>query len=250
MYIASKYYECCANPGLQVMEHSNQTVNSTHSIMSRDPQQSHENTQAPSQRLQHKVYNSLDNRNRKASSSFNTASSQAPLNVTPAINTSSLSISHSSVPIHSLASQSSAPFATNQQSSSPVYRPTTSLEVLKYHYPELLKLLPMEDNFFIAELFKRNLLPHNLKAVIDSLSTRADKVTKFLDSVITPSTENLNNVNFNELLQVMMTSNDNAVKQLAKEIISMLNQNCFQSEKGMYVVSYCQSIFITHIYVV
>ena len=250
MYIASKHYEHYANPGLQVMDHSNQTVNSTHSIMSQHPQRSHGNPQAPSQRLQHKVYNSLDNRNRKASSSFNTAPSQAPLNVTPGINPSSLSISHSSVPIHSLASQSSAPFTTNQQSSSYVYRPTTSLEVLQYHYPELLRLLPMEDNFFIAELFKRNLLPHNLKAVIDSLCTRADKVTKFLDNVITPSTENSNNVNFNELLQVMMTSNDNAVKQLAKEIIFMLNQNCFQSEKGMYVVSYCQSIFIAYIYVV
>ena len=250
LYIASKHYERYANPGLQVVDHSNQTVNSTHSIMSQHPQQSHGNPQAPSQQPQHKVCNSLDNRSRKASSSFNTAPSQAPLNVTPGINPSSLSISHSSVPIYSLASQSSAPFATNQQSNSSVYRPTSSLEVLQYHYPELLRLLPMEDNFFIAELFKRKLLPHNLKAVIDSLSTRADKVTKFLDSVITPSTENLNNVNFNELLQVMMTSNDNAVKQLAKEIIFMLNQNCFQSEKGMYVVSYCQSIFTAHIYVV
>ena len=237
LYIASKHYECYANPGLQVMDNSNQTVNSTHSIMSQHPQQSHGNPQASSQRLQHKVYNSLDNMNRKASSSFNIIPSEAPLNVTPGINTSSLSISHSSVPIHS-------------KSSSSVYRPTTSLEVLQYHYPELLRLLPMEDNFFIAELFKRNLLPHNLKAVIDSLCTRADKVTKFLDNVITPSTENSNNVNFNELLQVMMTSNDNAVKQLAKEIIFMLNQNCFQSEKGMYVVSYCQSIFIAYIYVV
>ena len=235
LYTASKHHEHYADPGLQVMDHSNQTVNSTHSITSQYPQQSRTNCfipQAPSQQLQHKVYNSHDNSNNRASSSFSTAPSQTQLNVTPSINTSSLSISHSSVPIYSLASQSSASFATNQQSSSSVSRPT-SLEVLQYHYPELLKLLPMEDNFFMAELFKNNLLPHNLKAVIDSLSTRADKVTKFLNSVITPSADNLNNVNFNVLLQVMMNSNDNAVKQLAEAIISMLNKNCFQSEKGI-----------------
>ena len=91
----------------------------------------------------------------------------------------------------------------------------------------------MEDNIFVAELYKNNLLPNDLKAVIDLSSTRAGKVTKFLDSVIKPSVENLNDVNFNVLLQVMMSSNDNAVKQLAEAIISMLNQNCLQSEKGM-----------------
>ena len=218
------------------MDHSNQTVNSAPSIMSQYPQQSHTKSvmpQAPSQQFQHKVYNSLDNTNRKESSSFNTAPSQKPLNVTPSVNTSSLSISHSSVPIHSLTSQSSAPFATNQQSSSSVFGLKTRLEVLQYHYPELLRLLPMEDNMFVAELFKNNLLPNNLKAVIHSSSTRADKATEFLDSVIKPSAENLNDVNFNVLLQVMMSSNDNAVKQLAEAIISVLNQNCLQSEKGM-----------------
>ena len=236
MYTASKHYDHYADPELQGMDYSSQTVNPTHSIMSLYPQQSHTNSvmpQAPSQHLQHKVYNSHGNRNAKASSSFSTAPSKTLLNVTPSVNTSLLSISHSSVPIYSLASQCSAPFAINQQSSSSVSRPTTSLKVLQYHYPELLKLLPMEDNFFIAELLKRNLLPHNLKAVIDSLSTRADKVNKFLDSVIRPSAENSNNSNFNVLLQVMMASNDNAVKQLAEAIISMLNQNCFESEKGM-----------------
>ena len=239
MYTASKHYEHYADPRLQVMDHSNQTVNSTHPMMSQYPQQSHTNCfmpQALSQQLQHEVYNSPGNGNRKASSSFDTAPPQilTPLNVTPSVNTSSLSMSHNSVPIYSQASQFSAPIATNQQSSSFVFRPTTSsLEVLQYHYPELLRLLPMEDSIFIAELFKNNLLPHNLKAVIDSLSTRADKVAKLLDSVIKPSTENSNNANFNVLLQVMMASNDNAVKQLAEAIISMLNQNCFESEKGM-----------------
>ena len=232
MYPVSKHFEHYADPELQGMDHSNQTVDSAPSIISQYPQQSHTKSvmpQAPSQQF----HNSLDNMNKKESSSFNAAPSQKPLNVTPSVNTSSLSTSHSSVPIHSLTSQSSAPFATNQQSSSSVFRPTTSLKVLKDHYPELLRLLPMEDNIFVAELYKNNLLPNDLKAVIDLSSTRAGKVTKFLDSVIKPSVENLNDVNFNVLLQVMMSSNDNAVKQLAEAIISMLNQNCLHSEKGM-----------------
>ena len=234
LYTASKYNECYADPGLQMMDHSNQSVDSTHSIMSQHPQQSHINhsvPQAPLQQLHHRVYNCCDNRNSQARSSFSTG--LAPLNVTPSVNTSSLSISHSSVSVCSVALQSSAPFDTSQQSSSPAHRPTTVLEVLKYHYPELLRLLPMEDSIFIGELFKNNLLPHNLKADINSFSTRADKVTKFLDSVITPSANNLNSINFNILLQVMMNSNDNAVKQLADTIISNLNQNCLQSENGM-----------------
>ena len=227
----SKLY---ADPVLQVMDHSNQTVDSTHSIMSQHPQQSHTNhsmPQAPSQQLQHRVYNCGDNRNSQASSSFSTG--PAPLNVIPSVNVSLPSISQSSVPAYSLASQSNVPFAVSQQSRSSVIRPTTNLEVLKHHYPELLRLLPMEDNIFIGELFKNNLLPHNLKADINSLCTRADKVTKFLDSVITPSADNLNSINFNILLQVMMNSNDNAVKQLADTIICNLNQNCLLSENGM-----------------
>ena len=230
-YPVSKHFEHYADPELQGMDHSNQTVDSAPSIISQYPQQSHTKSvmpQAPSQQF----HNSLDNMNRKESSSFNAAPSQILLNVTPSVNTS-LSISHSSVPIHSLTSQSSAPFATNQQSSSSVFGLKTRLEVLQYHYPELLRLLPMDDNMFVAELFKNNLLPNNLKAVIHSSSTRADKATEFLDSVIKPSAENLNDVNFNVLLQVMMSSNDNAVKQLAEAIISVLNQNCLQSEKGM-----------------
>ena len=234
LYTASIHNEYYADPGLQVIYHSNQTVNSTHSIMSQHPQQSHTNLfmpQAPSQQLQHRVYNCCDNRNSQASSSFSTG--PAPLIITSSVNTSLLSMSHSSVPVNSLALQSNTPFAVSQQSSSSVIRPTTSLEVLKHHYPELLKLLPMEDNVFIGELLKNNLLPHNLKAVISSLSTRADKVTKFLDSVIMPSADDLNSINFNILLQVMMNSNDNAVKQLADTIISNLNQNCLQNENGM-----------------
>ena len=234
LYTASKHHEHYTDPRLQVMDHSNQTANSIYSILSQHPQQSHTNhsmPQAPSQQLQHRVYNCCDNRNSQASSLFSTG--PAPLKVSRIINASLLSISHSSVPVYSPALQTSAPFDTSQQSSSPVDRPTTILEVLKYHYPELLKLLPMEDNIFIGELFKNNLLPHNLKADISSLSTRADKVTKFLDSVITPSADNLNSINFNILLQVMMNSNDNAVKQLADTIISNLNQNCLLSENGM-----------------
>ena len=243
----SKLY---ADPVLQVMDHSNQTVDSTHSIMSQHPQQSHTNhsmPQAPSQQLQHRVYNCGDNRNSQASSSFSTG--PAPLIVTPSVNASLLSISHSSVPVYSLALQSSASCGTSQHSSSPVDRPTTILEVLKCHYPELLRLLPMEDNIFIGELFKNNLLPHNLKADINSLCTRADKVTKFLDSVITPSADNLNSINFKILLQVMMNSNDKAVEQLADTIISKLNRNCVQSENGMLPVSYYQFLLTKFCYI-
>ena len=75
LYTASIHNEYYADPGLQVIDHSNQTVNSTHSIMFQYPQQSHTNRyipQAPSQQLQHRVYNCHDNRNNQVSSSFST----------------------------------------------------------------------------------------------------------------------------------------------------------------------------------
>jgi len=206
--------------------------------MPQQPQQLHTIPFAPhveSQQPQYRFCNSSNYGSNYGNSSFNTAPLYTPVIVTPSINiTAVTSTLQTLVPIYSLASQSNASSTTSQHSSSFTFRPTGILQVFRSHYPDLVRLLPMNNDIFIAELYKNDLLPHNLKAVIGSLSTRAEKATKFLDDVIAPSAENNCDTRSNVLLTVMMDSDDDAIKQLAK---TMLNQDCFQSERGSYIQS-------------
>ena len=90
----------------------------------------------------------------------------------------------------------------------------------------------MNDDIFLGKLYINNLLPHNFKAIIESLHTPVERATKFLDNIIKPSVENNVITTLHVLLTVMMDSNDYAIKELAERISIMLNQDCLQSEKG------------------
>jgi len=151
--------------------------------MPQQPQQLQRIPFAPhveSQQPQYRFFNSSNYGNSMACSSFNIAPLYTPVIVTPSINiTAVTSTLQTSVPIYSLASQSNASSTTSQHSSSFIFRSTRILQVFRSHYPDLVRLLPMNDDIFIAELYKRNLLPHNLKAVIGSLSTQAEKLQSF-----------------------------------------------------------------------
>ena len=43
------------------------------------------------------------------------------------------------------------------------------VDVFQENYPKLMRALPMNDEYFIAELYARKLLPGNLKATIKAL---------------------------------------------------------------------------------
>jgi len=105
-------------------------------------------------------------------------------------------------------------------------------------YPKLIKSLPMNDEYFMAELYGRNLLPGDLKANIESLPTSAKKASKFLDEVIKPSVE-INDVRkFNMLLSSMKKINDVTIKKLADKIKTSLDTIRYQTsssdETGKY----------------
>ena len=158
--------------------------------------------------------------------------------VISSVNNSLLSTSQASVPVYSLASQSNIPLvATKQSSSTSLLKPTRILEIFQYHYLELIRSLPMNDDIFLGKLYMNNLLPHYFKATIESLHTPVERATKFLDNIIKPSVENNVITTLNVLLTVMMDSNDYAIKELAEGINVMLNQDCLQSEKGNFIVS-------------
>jgi len=90
-------------------------------------------------------------------------------------------------------------------------------DVLIEFSSQLLKTLPMDDAIFIANLRSARLLPGNLKAVIKSLPTSADKADHFLDHVILPNISK-NHDNFLALMNVMENSDYPSLNKLAEEI--------------------------------
>ena len=97
------------------------------------------------------------------------------------------------------------------------------LEVFQEHYPQLMRALPMDDDYFIAQLYAQNLLTGSLKADIESLST-TNRASKLLDDVIKPSVENNDCTKFHTLLRLMKKTDDSTIKALANKIRKSLNE--------------------------
>ena len=100
-----------------------------------------------------------------------------------------------------------------------------STKIFQQFYPKLVKTLPMDDAFFMAVLYSRDLLPGNHKEHIESLHTSAKKSSYFLDHVIKPSVTSGDASRFDELLNVMEDSEYQGVKELAKLIRDRIGTN-------------------------
>ena len=85
--------------------------------------------------------------------------------------------------------------------------------VIEKFYVQLVKYLPMDDAEFRASLKTAGLLPGNLKQVIASKPTRADKAECFLDDGINNDIDS-----FSKLLTVMRNSDYDQLKLLVNEI--------------------------------
>ena len=96
-------------------------------------------------------------------------------------------------------------------------------EVYRQFYANLIKILPMDDPIFIAELFSVNLLPSNVKDQVKSMNTRADKAMHLLDHMIEPSLTTGGRC-FDNLINVMESSEYDGIKELAKLIRSRLRE--------------------------
>ena len=96
-------------------------------------------------------------------------------------------------------------------------------DVFQQFYSKLVDTLPMGDVRLIAELYSNGLLPGNLKSQVNAQKTSADKAALFLDSVIEPSVTSDGGSSFDKLLRVMMDSEYQHVKELAKQIRSNLS---------------------------
>ena len=95
----------------------------------------------------------------------------------------------------------------------------TMKSVYRECYLELINVLPMEDPHFIAQLFREDFLPGDTKDAIAARATRAEKATFFLDKMITKVfKDDGSNLMFLKLLNLMMSTDNEAVKSLAEEI--------------------------------
>jgi len=115
------------------------------------------------------------------------------------------------------------------------------LGIFKKYYPKLIRSLPMNDEYFMAELYGKDLLPGDLKADIESLPTSAKRASKFLDEVIKPSVEVNDDRKFHMLLSSMKQIDDVTIKELADKVRTslgtircVLNQTSSSDETGKY----------------
>ena len=91
-----------------------------------------------------------------------------------------------------------------------------SKEVFKEFYPKLLEILPVDC--IIPHFYSKRLLSSVHKGKLDSLSIYKERIKYFLDEVIEPSLKIGYVDQFDEMLAIMMKSDDPAVKFLANEI--------------------------------
>ena len=95
-------------------------------------------------------------------------------------------------------------------------------DIFQKYYSQLVKMLPMDDSMFVAELYSQDVLTHEDKRVIMSQSTTADKVVVFLDRVIAPSIIAGYDEKFYKLLECMEHYELTVIRELAKSINAAL----------------------------
>ena len=105
-------------------------------------------------------------------------------------------------------------------------------KVFQHFYAKLVKTLPMDDAVFIAELFSANLLPDDVKDVVESKPSQASKASYFLDHMIKPSVMTGVGRSFDDLIKVMEDSEYDGVKELAKLIRCRLRKQPANNEIG------------------
>ena len=95
-------------------------------------------------------------------------------------------------------------------------------DILRDHKVELLRILPLEDEIFLAALEKFQLLTDGNRACIRAQNSRHNKVAYFLQHVV----ERTPDMYLPSLICAMEQSDNLAVTELAKAM----------EERGMYIV--------------
>ena len=106
------------------------------------------------------------------------------------------------------------------------------LEIFQRNYKNLMMVLPLNDDLFMAELYMHDLLPGNLKATLSAIPVPTTRASHFLDNAIMPSVSINDRKKFNVLLNVMTNCNNETVRTLGETINSMLNTDPSTDKTG------------------
>ena len=98
--------------------------------------------------------------------------------------------------------------------------------------PNLVRILPLKDPHFLAELTKQHLFSGDLKEEVMAESTQAIAATKFLYAAIERSLDVDDRETFNRLLQVMEKFDDLTLNKLAQDIKQEFGINDSQKAKS------------------
>ena len=113
-------------------------------------------------------------------------------------------------------------------------------EVFKKNYKDLMMVLPMNDDLFMAELYIHDLLPGNLKATLSAIPVSTTRASHFLDNAIMPSVSINDRTKFDVLLNVMKDCNNETVRNLGETISCMLNKDSFTDKAGK--IDHCRNV--------
>lgn len=102
----------------------------------------------------------------------------------------------------------------------------TYKQVYESYTHKLVKILPMDDVIFTANLITKHLLPGNIQNHIASLPTPADKSLYFLSHVIKPSLDIDITSSFDDLLDIMESCEYAHIEVLAREIKAEIAKKC------------------------
>ena len=102
---------------------------------------------------------------------------------------------------------------------------TNAKRVFDDFNPKLVRVLPLQDPYFLAALTKQHLFSGNLKEKVMAAPTEADATTKFLYAAIERSLNVNNREPFDRLLLVMEEFGDLTLSQLCEDIKKNLSVN-------------------------
>ena len=97
-------------------------------------------------------------------------------------------------------------------------------EVFKQFHPDLIEVLPMNDELFLINLVSCGLLPGDLLNQIKTKETPAEKAKCYLSNKISYDVSEGDFESFHELLDIMEESGNDNAQALAKIIKNVLKE--------------------------
>ena len=109
-------------------------------------------------------------------------------------------------------------------------------------------MLPVDDTLFLAKLYSCDLLPGDLMNEIIAKETRAQKAMCFLNGKIMCDISIGDFNSFNKLLNIMEESENDSLKDLAKKIKSVMQEDPVVNIAGLYSVKIYHWKLCSHSY--